>query len=83
LSIPSDLRDRALDLSPNDRAELAHQLLQSLDPEGAERDPGYEDAWAAELETRMREVEEGRANLLTWEEVKERLRHPSSQGREP
>jgi len=69
MSIPRDLRAKALELSGPEREELAHALLRSLEPEGSERSPGYEKAWASEIERRLRDIDEGRAKLLTWQEV--------------
>lgn len=50
------LKSELCQLSPGDRAELAHFLLHSLDDE-ADADAGS--AWDAELEQRMKEIESG------------------------
>jgi putative addiction module component (TIGR02574 family) len=44
-------------LSPNERAELAHYLLSSLDDE----DEGVEAAWDAEAARRVTEIRSGTA----------------------
>lgn len=44
-------------LSDNDRAELAEFLLQSLEPSESEEE--IEAAWAAELDRRGKEIENG------------------------
>ena len=62
----------AMGLPAEDRAELASRLIESLD-EGAE-DPDAAEAWAREIERRVREVDEGRVQLIPWEEVRARLR---------
>lgn len=45
-------------LPANDRAEIAYQLLHSLD---GEADPGWEDAWADELDRRTAMIQNGQA----------------------
>lgn len=46
--------DIALRLSPDERAELAERLLESL-PQRAERDGDWDDAWAEEVERRSKD----------------------------
>ena len=61
----------ALSLSPGERAMLADHLLSSLDgPNQREIDA----AWAEEAERRMREIDEGKGELIDGELVMERLR---------
>jgi putative addiction module component (TIGR02574 family) len=61
----------ALELSPNARAMLAGQLLESLDdPEQTEIDA----AWSEEIERRIRDVDEGKVKLIPGEEVLAELR---------
>lgn len=50
---------QALKLSPEDRAQLADRLIASLF-----EDNDIEDAWAAEVERRIAEIESGRAKLM-------------------
>ena len=50
---------QALKLSPEERAQLADRLLTSLF-----EDHDIEDAWAAEVERRIEEIENGRAKLI-------------------
>jgi putative addiction module component (TIGR02574 family) len=57
--------DAAMALPAEARAQLAEQLLDSLDPARADIDA----AWAKEIELRIREVEEGRAELIPNDEV--------------
>lgn len=65
-----ELYDKAAELPPQDRAELAGLLLESLE-EG--RDEGVEDAWAAEIERRMAEYRAGRIKTVSWQEVRAHL----------
>ena len=50
---------QALKLSPEERAQLADRLITSLF-----EDHEIENAWAAEVERRIAEVESGRAKLV-------------------
>lgn len=50
---------QALKLSPEERAQLADRLVASLF-----KDEEIEDAWAAEVERRIDEIESGRAVLI-------------------
>ena len=65
-----DLYDEASELSPEDRAELAGLLLESLEEE---RDPDADEEWAAEVERRMADYRAGRVKTLSWEDVRARL----------
>ncbi len=64
------LYDLALELTPEDRAEIAGLLLESI--EGTP-DEGVEDAWAAEIEQRMADYREGRIKTIPWTEVRAQL----------
>jgi len=56
------LKDELLQLSEDDRLELANVLWDSLDDEQAgEKEEGYDEAWEAELNRRMQEIESGTA----------------------
>ena len=50
---------QAMKLSPEERAQLADRLITSLF-----EDHQIEDAWAAEVERRIEEVESSRAKLI-------------------
>ncbi len=60
----------ALRLDPDSRAELAAELLASLD---GPADPDAEAAWAAEIELRVAAIEAGTAALEPWEDVRRRV----------
>jgi putative addiction module component (TIGR02574 family) len=49
----------ALTLTPEDRVQLADRLIASVFP-----NQDVEDAWAHEVERRIREIESGRAQLV-------------------
>ncbi len=60
----------ALRLDVDARAELAAEILASLD---GPADPDAETAWAAEIERRIAAIESGTAHLEPWDEVKRRI----------
>jgi putative addiction module component (TIGR02574 family) len=65
-----ELYEKASELTPNDRAELAGLLLESIEEPA---DEGVEEAWAAEIERRMAEYRAGRVKTIPWSEVRARL----------
>lgn len=67
---PAELLQHALQLPEDDRLALATELLESV--EGPE-DPEWAAAWAAELDRRVQELDEGRAKTVPWAEVKAKL----------
>ena len=64
------LLEEALALSPDERADLAAELLDSLD-HGS--DEGVEEAWALQIGRRVEEVESGRVKPIPWSEARERF----------
>lgn len=67
-----DLYERASALEPDDRAELAGLLLQSLE-EAEFPSERIEQAWAAEVERRMAEFRAGRIETISWQELRAQL----------
>jgi len=55
----AQVRELALGLPPKDRATLARELIESLDPD--EPDPGVEDSWIEEIESRAEALDRGEA----------------------
>jgi putative addiction module component (TIGR02574 family) len=66
----ADLLNNALALPVRERAEIAHELLLSLD-DGADADAAA--AWVAELEQRANEVRWGSVATEDWSAVRARL----------
>ena len=66
------VRREALALSEIERAELARDLVASLD---GPSDPDVDEAWDIELCRRINEIESGRATLLDPADVLVRARH--------
>jgi putative addiction module component (TIGR02574 family) len=73
-----ELLDEALTLVPGERADVAAELLASLDePPNGDR-PETAEAWAAEIERRARRVLSGQSSGEPWEVVRARVaRHLS------
>jgi putative addiction module component (TIGR02574 family) len=65
------VRTEALSLSESERAELAHNLVTSLD---GPSEPDAEKAWDTEILRRLAEIESGTANLIDREEFGRRMR---------
>jgi putative addiction module component (TIGR02574 family) len=60
----------ALRLDEHARAELAAELLASLD---GPADSDAEAEWAAEIERRVASIESGNAILESWDDVRRRI----------
>lgn len=61
---------KALELPESERAELAHDLVISLD---GKPDFAAADAWDAEIHKRVMEIDEGTAPLVDADEVLGRI----------
>jgi putative addiction module component (TIGR02574 family) len=66
----SKLLEEALKLAVGERAELASELIASLD---AESDEDAEAAWALEIEERAARARSGEDPGKPWSEVRDRL----------
>jgi putative addiction module component (TIGR02574 family) len=66
-----ELLRAALELPVSERADVAAQLLASLDDD-AEDPVEVEAAWAAEIEHRARRAVSGESAGITWEDVRRR-----------
>jgi len=74
--------EEALGLPESARAQVAGKLFHSLDTREAES--GWEAAWAAEIEKRIREIDSGKAKLIPWSQVRGdilRSRHEPKRGK--
>ena len=63
----------ALTLSPDERADVAAELLASLDDPATEDQATVEAAWATEIERRARRVTAGESVGDSWESVRDRI----------
>lgn len=61
------IKKQALELSIQERAELAHMLIDSLHPE---KEFESEEAWSKELKLRIDQYEQGESSAKPWSEVK-------------
>jgi putative addiction module component (TIGR02574 family) len=66
---PARVLEDALALTTDDRARIAHELLNSLESEDADAAA----AWSKEIRRRVEEIEAGTAELEDWEIVRARL----------
>jgi putative addiction module component (TIGR02574 family) len=71
------VRAEALNLPEPERAELAHELVASLD---GPVDADIGQAWDAEILRRLAEIEAGTAQLIDREEFSKRLRARMNRG---
>jgi putative addiction module component (TIGR02574 family) len=72
-----EIKDQALQLSPEDRARLAVQLLASLE-ESSESAEEIEKLWIAEAEGRFQELQEDVVQGISASEVFSELRSKPS-----
>jgi putative addiction module component (TIGR02574 family) len=66
------LRDQVMQLPPEERLELAHDLLESVPDAGDDFE--LTDEQKAEIERRIAEHERDPESAIPWEVVRERLR---------
>lgn len=69
-TLVEELSRRARDLSPEERVQLAAEILATVH----ELDDEVDAAWDAEIKRRIAEVDSGTAQLIPAEEVFARLR---------
>ena len=65
------IKQQALKLSSHERAELAHMLIDSLQPEKVIES---EKSWSDELRKRIDQYEQGESSVKPWSEVKKNAR---------
>ena len=77
ISTKEKLLDAALQLCPEDRAELAQRLMDSL-PEGVDpvptMDPEFRQAWGEEVLRRWEMFERGEVDSIDGEELFRQIR---------
>jgi putative addiction module component (TIGR02574 family) len=62
--------EAALALPLDERADLAREIIASLD---GPPDEGAAEAWIAEVQRRVRDVEEGNVEVVSWPQAEERI----------
>ena len=65
----AEIYKEASELNESDRAQLAGLLLESVE---SDPDQDVEQAWVAEIDKRLKSVDDGSATMIPWEEVKRR-----------
>ncbi len=70
MSAVAKVRSEALNLTEEERLELAADLVASVHENP---DPEWEAAWLAECDQRMADLDSGKAKAIPWAEVKARL----------
>jgi putative addiction module component (TIGR02574 family) len=75
----SEVLEKALALSTEDRGLIIDRLIESLDNEPAEE--GVEAAWSEEIKRRVEDIESGRVEMIPGEEVQRRLSARLSNGK--
>ena len=69
MTLTQTIVSQALSLSPNERADIANVLLQSL-----EAPQDYESEWMDLVEKRHQEIQSGKVKPITWDEMKSKIR---------
>ena len=71
MSALQEVFQRRRSLSADERAWLVHALWDTMEP----RDwPPLSEEWAAEVQRRSREIDDGKMTFSSWSEVRERAR---------
>ncbi len=65
------MMEQIKDLSPDERALVAHCLILSLDPS---QDEEVDAAWAKLSEARLAELKLGKVQGISWTEIKEQIK---------
>jgi putative addiction module component (TIGR02574 family) len=63
----SEVLEKALALSTQDRGLIIDRLIESLDDEPAEE--GVEVAWSEEIKRRVEEIQSGKVEMISGEQV--------------
>ena len=67
-----NLLQQALGLPDAERAAMAATLFRSLDTHS---DPAADQEWAAEIQKRVLEIDQGGVTLIPWDSVIEEMRN--------
>ena len=66
-----ELLERALELTEEDRLQLAEALLSSLGPPDS---PPFDPEWLTEAKRRAARIDAGEGQLSSWQDVREHAR---------
>ncbi len=67
MTTSADILSAAMNLQPAERAEVAHQLLLSL--ETIPLDDQHDQAWAEVIRRRLKAIRSGEVELRDWDDV--------------
>jgi len=65
-----EIRELVFALPPNQRLLLADEIYESVDAEDAEDEAEVATAWDDEIKRRLDEIDSGKVQLLSYEEVR-------------
>lgn len=68
MSAKDSVIEAALKLSEEERLEVAERMYESMG-----RDADYDQGWDAEIQRRIKSIEDGTAKLVPWEEARRRI----------
>lgn len=68
-AILKELENQALQLSPQERGELIHRLIVSLEGPAEDTPEAVAKAWDEEIARRIAEIDAGTAELIPHEQV--------------
>jgi len=77
---PKTLLTEALRLSPEERAALAGELIDSLE---TDIDPDAEAAWSGEIRARVAQLDAGTAKTISSPEARRRIHAAAGRGPQP
>ena len=66
----NEIMKEAMKLPPEARAALAGSLIDSLEESV---DINAEAAWEAEISSRLKEIDQGKVNLIPWAEARKKI----------
>lgn len=72
MAVAQDLLTRALQMPAEDRADLARELLLSLESDPSDED--HEAAWEQEILQRLKQFDEGKTVAVGWREAQAHIR---------
>lgn len=75
-----EIEQELMNLSPEDRARLAHELIVSLDKDG-QTEEGVEAAWLEEVKRRDAEIERGEVRAIPADEALRRAHEALKSGK--
>jgi hypothetical protein len=76
MSTISEVLSAAMCLNPEQRSEVVHQLLLTLEP--GETDQDIDRVWVEEVQRRRQAIREGRSTLRDWDDALAAIRQTIS-----